>query len=188
MTAEKKPKKPTSKGSKLSPKQERFCEEYMLDLNASEAAVRAGFSRRSRQQLGHLMLQDPRIAERITELKRKASERLEISADNVIQEIASVAFSNIKDFLTSENTIRSINDLPRNLTRAVSSVEVTETFISNGKDLPPTKEITTKLKLHPKVPAMEQLARHLGLFKKDNEQHPNEVLFKIYQGIDPSKV
>jgi phage terminase small subunit len=72
---------------KLTPKQEMFCKEYLIDLNATQAAIRAGYSLKTAQRIGSENLSKPLIAERIQELMNKRSEKVEISADWVLKGI-----------------------------------------------------------------------------------------------------
>ena len=73
--------------AKLTAKQEAFCEEYLVDLNATQAAIRAGYSEATAYSIGHENLSKPDIAESIAELQAKRSERVEISADDVLRKL-----------------------------------------------------------------------------------------------------
>lgn len=72
---------------KLTPKQALFCKEYLVDLNATQAAIRAGYSKRTAQRIGSENLSKPLIAAEIQRLMDKRSEKVEISSDWVLKGI-----------------------------------------------------------------------------------------------------
>ena len=87
-------KNPTqANGSALTPRQQRFVDEYLVDLNATQAAVRAGYSKRTAEQQGPRLLGNVGVAAAIAARMKVRSERLDIQADNVLQAIAKIAFA-----------------------------------------------------------------------------------------------
>ena len=142
----------------LTPKQARFVEEYLIDLNATQAAVRAGYSKRTAGQIGEQNLKKLEIAEAISAAMQARSERTEITQDRVIEEYAKLAFIEMGMFVEwGENgvTLKASADLPPELRAAVA--EVSETTTEHGG--------TVRFKLHDKKGALDSLARHLGMFK-----------------------
>ena len=81
----------------LTPKQERFCEEYLIDLNATQAAIRAGYSEKTAYSAGQRLLRNVEIQNRIAELKAERSKRTEITQDRVVKELAAMAFANVTE-------------------------------------------------------------------------------------------
>ena len=77
----------------LNPRQERFCQEYMTDLNGTQAAIRAGYSLKSANEQSSENLAKPHIKKRIEELKAKRSEKVGVTAERVIEELAKIGFS-----------------------------------------------------------------------------------------------
>ena len=77
----------------MNDKQKRFCEEYLIDLNATQAAVRAGYAPKTAYSQGQRLLKDVEIAETITKLKSMQSKRTGITADRVLEELAKLGFS-----------------------------------------------------------------------------------------------
>lgn len=158
----------------MSPKAERFCAEYMVDMNATQAAIRAGYSRATARSIGHENLTKPDIRERIAHLKMEQESRTRITADRVLQELAVVAFANIGDFLRWTDT--RVELLPRDLIEpsklgAVDSLAVED----NGRQL------CFKLKLRDSLRALEILGRHLGMFAgnaADEPKRPPEEMSK----------
>ena len=85
--------------AKLTPKQARFCEEYLVDLNATQAAIRAGYSVESAGSIGSENLTKPEIRARIETAMAERSKRTGINADRVLRELGRIAFVNPKDVL-----------------------------------------------------------------------------------------
>lgn len=82
--------------SKLTEKQKRFCEEYLIDLNATQSYLRAGYKAKSNEIArveSHKLLTKPNIQQYIEELRAEQSKRTEITADRVLEELGSVAFN-----------------------------------------------------------------------------------------------
>lgn len=152
----------------LTPKQERFCKEYVIDLNGSQAAIRAGYSKKSANVEASRLLTNDNIVEFIAQLQAKISERLEISADKVVQELAKIGFNNIQDYVSQGNEISDLTTITKIQAASVESIKTTTKVFGRGEDK--YTETTTAIKLHDKVSALEKLGRHLGIFEKDNVQ------------------
>lgn len=167
---------------KLTDKQRMFCLEYIVDLNATQAAIRAGYSENTAQEIGSQNLSKLIIQNEIQELIKKRSERTEITADMVLKELAKIGFSNIAEFTDNSNGIVNINGLEQFKTACISSIECVTRQV--GEDA----EITvTKLKLHDKISALEKIGRHLGMFEKDNAQKQPLVSPQIILSPNASK-
>lgn len=138
---------------RLTPKQARFVEEYLTDLNATQAAIRAGYSDRVSSEIGYQLLQKTSVQSAIEACQRERSARTGVTADRVVQEIARVAFASLSDVMTwgpSGAQVRPNNEITPEAAAAIA--EITET--RDG----------FKVKLHNKVAALEQLAKHVGLY------------------------
>ena len=83
----------------LTPKQRRFIEEYLIDLNATQAAIRAGYKKSAARQIGSENLSKLDISEAVAELQAERSKRGQIKADNVVAELAKIAFSSMRHYL-----------------------------------------------------------------------------------------
>ncbi len=144
----------------LTDKQERFCQEYLVDLNATQAAIRAGYSPRTAGQTGHDNLKKPEIAVRVAELKEERAERTRVTADKVVKELARIAFTDMRSFVewgSGGVKLKESSDLCADDSAAVT--EVSESFGENGR--------TLKFRLGHKDSALKLLAQHLGLFPKE---------------------
>lgn len=141
----------------LTEKQKRFVAEYLVDLNATQAAIRAGYSENTAFIIGHENLNKPKIAEEIQKAIKEREERTHITQDMVLKELAAIAFSRATDFVCIKGGIVSFTE----------TEELTDTqqqaisFIEKGAN-------GIKLRLHDKVRALEQLGKHLGMFDGNN--------------------
>jgi len=150
---------------KLTPKQERFVQEYLVDLNATAAAVRAGYAERTAESQASRLLRNVKVAQAISEAKAARAERTGADADAAIAELLPSAHSNILDFLTWNQygiTWKDSSEIPRELAGAIAEVSETVTELEEGG-----VRRTRRLKLNNKLKALEMLMRHLGMFEKD---------------------
>ncbi len=154
---------------KLTPKQERFCQEYLVDLNATKAAERTGYSVKTAYSIGDELLRKPEIKDRINALKLKTARRIEINTDDVLLEIARLAFSDLTEIFEEDETLKPISEWPEDARRAVSSFEVTQ--VGDVAKI-------GKVKFWSKTDALEKLMKHLGEYERDNKQKGDvNVLF-----------
>jgi phage terminase small subunit len=142
----------------LTPKQARFVEEYLIDLNATQAAIRAGYSPKTARQIAEENLSKPNIHQAISKAQDKRSKRTEITQDMVLAELAKIAFTNMADFAQwgpNGITLMSSEELTREAAAAVA--EIQESTNQAGGT-------TLKFKRFDKIKALELLGRHLGIF------------------------
>lgn len=155
---------------KLSAKQLKFCNEYLIDLNACHAAIRAGYSKNTAKVIGYENLTKPYLVEKIQELQQELQKSCNITPKSVIEELAKIGFSNIQDFVNGGNSILELKHLDRKIVAAVSSVETEVTEIEGNQFKPGKTTTITKIRLHDKRAALVDLGKHLGIFKEDNKQ------------------
>lgn len=154
----------------MTPKQQRFVAEYLIDFNATQAAVRAGFSAKTAQQQGSRMLLNVVVANAIKAAQEKLSAKFEVKAEDVIRELAHIGFSNMRDFTAfgpDGVTLRDMSEMSEAATRCIAEVSQTTT-VGGG---------SVKFKLHDKKGALDSLARHLGLFNDKLEVTGNHEDF-----------
>ena len=170
----------------LTPKQQVFVEEYLVDLNATQAAIRAGYSKKTAKQQGARLLTNVDIAAAVQAALAARSERTEISQNMVLDELAKVAFANLGDYLViADDGLVSIDfsKLPEGGTAVLA--ELTQSHVVGGTEGQPV--LRTKFKLHSKLTALELLGRHLGLFPNRHEHGatgggPVEFIMKYPDG------
>lgn len=160
--------------AKLTEKQKRFCDEYLIDLNATQAAIRAGYSEKTAYRTGADNLKKPQIRKYITERQSTIQRRTEITQDKVVAELAKIGFANVTDFLSVINgrvLIKSTQEMEKDKIGAISGIKSG----MNG----------IEVKLNDKVKALELLGKHLGMFdKSDNNEDALKKLDAILEGID----
>jgi phage terminase small subunit len=168
---------------KLTPKQQKFCEEYLIDLNASQAAIRAGYSKETYGSIGHENLQKPEIQEYITILQQELQTKTGITKERVLAEFAKIAFFDLRDAYTGDGSLKAPNELSDEAAGAISGIDVYEERVSDEDSEEKIVVGTTKkIKLHDKIRALDSLSKHLGLYEKDNRQKEIPVTFN-YNGL-----
>ena len=145
--------------AKLSKKQQAFVDEYLIDLNATQAAIRAGYKRSEYTDTNAAKLLDnTRIAEEIEKAMAERSKRTGINQDRVLQEIAKLAFVNAADVIDMDTATVLPDAKPEDLA-CVKSVKVKRT--AKGKSIIEEHEV----QFYDKKASLELLGRHLGMFK-----------------------
>ena len=147
----------------LTPKQERFCEEYLVDLNASAAARRAGYARSGASVEGVRLLANANVAARITEIRKERSAKVQVDAERVLRELCLLGFSNMADFVRVQEDGSFYTDfsmLTRDQAAAIHELSVEEYVEGRGEDARNVKR--TKFKLADKKGALVEIGRHLG--------------------------
>jgi len=141
----------------LTKKQKRFVEEYLVDLNATQAAIRAGYSTQTAYSIGDENLKKPEIKNAIEKALAERSRRTGVNADRVILELAKIAFVNPTDVINmDEATVRG--EANREDTAAISSVKVKRIPTEDG-DI-----VEREIRTYDKIKALELLGKHLGMF------------------------
>ena len=142
----------------MTPKQRRFVEEYLVDLNAARAAKRAGYRAKWAASRGYHLLRSPAVAAAVTKAQARRAARTQVSADRVVTELAKVAFGDPRRLLSwgpDGVVLRDSSELTEAEAALVSEVSETRTAGGGG---------TRKVKLHCKLTALNALGKHLGLF------------------------
>lgn len=161
---------------KLTAKQQRFVEEYLIDLNATQAAIRAGYSVKYADREGHKLVENSRVSEAISEAMAERSRRTGISQDRVIRELARIAFINPSKVIDAEDASVRYNASEDDLA-AIQSVKVKTMDGEKGSS------IEREVKLNDKIRALELLGKHLGIFK-DKLEVEGSVPIKIVDDVD----
>jgi len=175
----------------VSPKQKRFVQEYLIDSNATAAAIRAGYSRQSARQSGSDNLRKPEVAKAIAAAREKLAGKLEVTAEAIVAELAKLGFSNMSDYMRVDHDGYPHLDfgaLTRDQAAALASVEVEEFVSATGEvdedDKPIAPEILkVRFKLADKRAALVDLGKHLGLFKQQVEHDVADPLKKLFETI-----
>lgn len=142
----------------LTEKQRTFANEYLIDLNATQAAIRAGYSSKNADKIGSELLGKTRVAEEISKAMAKRSKRVGINQDRVIQELARIAFVNPLDVINPADGSVSQHASEDDLA-CIQSVKVKT--MDGEKGSSEEREV----KLNDKLKALELLGKHMGMFK-----------------------
>ena len=152
-------KKKTAKQQKLTDRQERFCLEYVVDLNATKAAIRAGYAEKNAYATGAENLRKPEIKKKIAQLQSEIAKRTEITADMVVRELAAIGFADVRECFDASGNLINPSKLPDSIAKVVAGIDVIEV----KKDVR-----VKKIKLWNKVQALESLAKHLGMYQQES--------------------
>lgn len=163
----------------LTPKQKHFCKEYIIDKNATQAAIRAGYSSNCAQQISADLMKNEIIQEKISfELQGQLS-RADITAERVILELGKLAFSNMDDFVTIDESGDAVVDLSlltRDQAAALSEITVDEYTEGKGEGARDVKKV--KIKLSDKHGSLTTLARYFKLLT-DKVEHSGAIHTKF---------
>lgn len=144
----------------LTAKQKLFADEYLIDLNATQAAIRAGYSPDTAKEIGCENLTKPNIRACIDRATAERSRRTGINQDRVLQELARIAFVNAPDVIdTSTATVRA--DATKDDTAAILSVKVKKSTSDSGE------MVEREIKMADKIKALELLGKHLGMYQNN---------------------
>lgn len=145
--------------AKLTDKQQRFVDEYLIDLNATQAAIRAGYKTRTSQQaseIGCQLLKKSQVSEAISKKMAARSRRTGVNQDRVVLELAKVAFAKMTDIVDSNGRIKE--DASPDDLACIESIKFKESDNEYGGSVEREVKIASKLK------ALELLGKHLGMW------------------------
>ncbi|MCG5235297.1 terminase small subunit [Xanthobacter oligotrophicus] len=168
----------------MTPKQRVFVREYLIDLNGTQAAIRAGYSPRTAVKIGSENLLKPDIAREIQRAMDERSARTGVTAERVLQELARIAFLDIRKAFNPDGSMKPLDQLDDETAAAIAGLEVYEELDPDGVVVVGRVK---KLKLSDKIGALQLLARHLGLLNdkltlKGDAENPLTLLVKAVQG------
>ena len=138
----------------MTEKNKRFVEEYLIDLNATQAAIRAGYSPSTAGSIGNEILKKPEISKAIAQAMAERSKRTGVSQDRIVRELAKIAFSNLTDIVDPfDGSV--IQSADRDDLACIQSIKVKQ-----------SEDFTEReVRLADKMRALELLGKHLGMFK-----------------------
>lgn len=170
----------------LTKKEERFCHEYMVDLNGTAAATRAGYSAKTAKVIASTLLSKEKIRFNIAKLQQRALQRIDLTAERVLYELASLAFSNMADYMQIGSDGLPQIDLSK-LTKDqwAAITEFTEDSTGGQGDGEKRLVLRHRIKLGSKVQALELLAQHFKLLTQKHEHTlADDLVAKLREGRD----
>ncbi len=162
----------------LTPKQKRFVAEYLVDLNATAAAIRAGYSEKTANRIASENLSKPDIQSAIQEAIEKRQKRTEITQDMVLRETAKLAFFDVRKMFDGNGKPLDISRLDDDTAAALVGLDVQDVADPDGNYVGYVK----KYKMADKLKALELLGKHLGAFER-REQNSSGALSDLIRGL-----
>jgi phage terminase small subunit len=171
----------------MTPKQQAFILEYLVDLCGAKAAVRAGYAPKQAKKTAHELMQKPAIQEAIAKAMRNRSQRTEITQDRVLQEVARIAFLDPRKLLRDDGTPRLMSELDDDTAAALVGLDITEEYGPGAEGGREKIGYTKKMKLADKVGALGLAMRHLGMLNDKLQLSGGvQVIVKDYTGRKPN--
>ncbi|HZW51164.1 MAG TPA: terminase small subunit [Rudaea sp.] len=162
-----KPTRATGGEGVLSEKRARFVAEYLVDLNATQAAIRAGYSERTAYQQGSRLLSDVDIEAAIVAAQAERAERTQVTVDRVLLELARIGFSDISNYeVDDDGNVTLVEGADPQAMRAVSTLK-RKTRIIPQKNGEPIVEHDVEIKLWDKNTGLANCGKHLGMFAEN---------------------
>lgn len=153
----------------LTDKQEMFCREYLVDLNATQAAIRAGYSEKTANEQGAQNLAKLSIAQRIAELKSERNEAVKVDAEYVLRRLVDIDGMDVLDILLSNGELKPIKEWPKVWRTTLSGMDVTEMAGDSAG-------LLKKIKWPDKVKNLELLGKHVDVQAfKEKVEHSGEI-------------
>lgn len=167
-----------------SPKQQRFVDEYLVDLNATQAAIRAGYSAKTAAAQGSRLLSYAKIAAAVQAGRARMSEKLEVTQDRIVAELAKLGFANMADYMRTGpdgDPYLDFSALTRDQAAALTEVTVEDFKDGRGEEVRNVRRV--KFKLADKRAALVDLGKHLGLFTEKVEHSGTVTVTSITRRI-----
>lgn len=157
--------------ARCTEKQERFCQNYVIDFHQTNAAIRAGYPAKTAAVVASKLLNSAKIQNRIAEIRADASGKTGVSLERTLDQLGAMAFADPAEMYNpTTGELLPVHQMPLHIRRAIASIEVDEINV-NGMIL----GVTKKIKLAPREKASDMIMKHLGEYKKDNQQKQTVV-------------
>jgi len=170
--------------SKLTNKQQRFVDEYLIDLNATQAAIRAGYSEKTARQTGAQNLSKPVIADAIQNRMQERSEKTGIDAKYVLDRLHEIDQLDIADLLDDSGKVRPIQQWPKAWRTSISGLDIHELVVGD------IETIVRKVKWPDKLRNLELIGKHVSVSafaERDGEGEKGEPLAISFNVAEPVK-
>lgn len=142
-----------------TPKRELFCKEYIIDLNGTQAAIRAGYSDKTANRIASELLSKPDIQARISELTSERMVRVKIDSDYVLNRLVEIDQMDVADILNDDGSMKAVKDWPKVWRTTLSGLDVMTTFTNS--DEASTESVLKKIKWPDKVKNLELIGKHI---------------------------
>lgn len=157
------------KGSKLTIKQEKFCQKVLETGNISDAYRESYNASKMKPETinnkAYILSNKGEVRARIKQLQEEAEKRNEVTIDRILKELKLISFLDPRQLFDENGDLKDVKDLPEDVARAIAEVKVEEVVMNKM-----SKRVKTTVKMYSKLDAIEKIAKHLGFYQKDNEQ------------------
>lgn len=174
----------------LTPKQALFVDEYLRDMNATQAARRAGYSAKTAETQGPRLLGNVRVQQAISAARERLAKKFEITRERVMLEYARLAFADPRNFFNDDGTLKRVPDLDDDAAAALAGFEVMEEFEGSGKDRFQIG-VTSKVKWADKKGALDSISKIMGWSVdrvKSEVSGPDGAPIEVNATVDMSKL
>lgn len=171
-------------GKKLTDKEREFADQYMVDLDGTKAAIRAGYKPTAAHVTASKILSKPHVKSYIASCLKSQHESLELTTKEVLQQLYYLVTRDVREFVDEDGVLLPLNELNDRAAMSVDGFdqEVVEYTDMNGER---HKTVKNKLKLVSKAGAIDMAMKYYGLFKQDNEQKQNNVTIDFSKLFQP---
>jgi len=160
--------------STLTPKQKLFKSAYLANgMNATQAAITAGYSKKTAKSQGARLLTNVDIRDAIAGRSEKALAKIDFSVDRTLEFVARLAFFDPKDLFEDDGSLKQMKDIPEEARTVLAGLEVTEIFEGDG-DQKHAMGLLKKVKLSDRLNALDKLMRYHSLFR-DKIEHVGKI-------------
>jgi phage terminase small subunit len=157
---------------KLNHRQAQFVEEYLIDLNATQAALRSGYSPKTAYSIGFENLKKPDIQEAIQKRREELQKALHITQERILQEEARLAFLDVGSLFDENDNLLPVHEIPEDARRAIAGIEITDRVVLGEQSKKErVKDVKRKYRVFDKGRALERISKHLGLYAPKKHEH-----------------
>ncbi|MFY1885184.1 terminase small subunit [Achromobacter xylosoxidans] len=146
----------------LTDKQRRFVDEYLVDLNATQAAIRAGYSKKTAYSQAERLLRNVEVARGVQDAQAQRSSRVQADADYVLRRLVEIDQMDVLDIMTDDMSLKPVSEWPLIWRQYLSGFDLADMFEGRGEDREMVG-ILKKIKWPDKVKNLELLGRHVGV-------------------------
>lgn len=172
----------------LTAKQQRFVVEYLVDLNATQAAIRAGYAVKGAKDQAYQLMQRPEIVAAIKEGMESRNQRTKVDADYVLQRLVEIDQLDVIDIMEDDMSLKPLKLWPKVWRQYLVGVDLAEMFEGQGKDRDMVG-ILKKIKWPDKVRNLELLGKHVNVnaFKEQVDVTVTGIAARLAKGRERAR-
>ena len=160
------------KNGKLTAKRVKFIQEYLVDMNATQAAIRSGYSAKRADAIGYDLLRITEVQEALAIARQELSAKTGVTPEKVIEGFARGAFFDLADLYDKNGYLKNVHEIPEKARVALAGIEVEELFEGRGESREHIGRVR-KVKLSSRHQNLDSLAKHFGLYDADRSNQVN---------------